>query len=126
MSTKPTVIVAPDDAPHASVATYVTGFLFSLYLSIFAYVVVVRKIWDGQTLLWAIGALAFIQFIVQAVCFLHLGTERKPRWKLLVFGAMIGIVLILVVGSIWIMDNLNYNMMTPEQEKVYLHNNEGL
>lgn len=125
MATKKVIAAAPN-VPHALVATYVTGFLFSLYLSIFAYVIVVRKVWSPGTLLWVIAGLAVIQFIVQAVCFLHLGVERKPRWKLGVFVSMITIVLILVVGSIWIMDNLNYHMMTPAEEKTYLHNNEGL
>lgn len=62
-----------------------------------------------------LGILAFGQFVVQLVYFLHLGTEQKPRWKLLVFWFMIVVVLIVVVGSLWIMYNLNYNMIMPPE-----------
>lgn len=125
MTTKK-IIAATEHTPHLSVGTYVTGFLFSLYLSVFAYVIVERKLWTPTVLLYVIAGLALVQFVVQAICFLHLGTERKPRWKLWIFGFMLAIVFILVAGSVWIMNNLNYHHMTPQQEKTYMHDNEGL
>lgn len=123
---KPEIIISEHKPEHASLVPYISGYLLSLYLTIFAYIVVTRKVWSSHVLLWVIAVLAIIQFFVQAVFFLHLGTETKPRWKSLVFGTMIVVVLILVFGSLWIMSNLNYHMMSPNELKLYLHTNEGL
>jgi len=45
------------------------------------------------------------------VCFLHMNTSSEDRWNLVAFVFTVLIIAILVVGSIWIMWNLNYNMM---------------
>lgn len=49
--------------------------------------------------------------IVHLVYFLHMNTSSEERWNLvaLLFTAMI--IGIVVVGSLWIMYNLNINMM---------------
>lgn len=111
---------------------YTMGFALSLVLTFIAFGLVMVRLEAGQPILpdqllvVLLGALALAQFIVQLVFFLHLGTESKPRWKLLVFWFMIIIVLIIVVGTIWIMDNLNYNMMqNPEASKQYIDKNQG-
>jgi hypothetical protein len=39
---------------------------------------------------------------------------------------MIIMVFILVAGSIWIMNNLNYHMLQPNDLLKYMHQNEGL
>ncbi len=66
-------------------------------------------------------AMALIQLAIQLFTFLHLGTEAKPRWKTQSFLFAFLMALVIVVGSIWIMINLNYNMrMTPEQMKTYM------
>lgn len=54
--------------------------------------------------------LALVQLIVQMVFFLHIGQEERPRWKLWAFISMFAVLMIVVVGSLWIMNNLNYNM----------------
>jgi plastocyanin len=48
------------------------------------------------------------------VFFLHLGREKKPRWNLLFLISTIGIILVVVVGSIWIMNHLHYNMSATD------------
>ncbi|WP_116439340.1 cytochrome o ubiquinol oxidase subunit IV, partial [Klebsiella pneumoniae] len=55
--------------------------------------------------------MAVIQVIVHLVYFLHMNTSSEERWNLvaLLFTAMI--IGIVVVGSLWIMYNLNINMM---------------
>ena len=107
--------------------TYVTGYLVSLYLTFTAYWLVKHQNLSRDTLIGAVAGLAIVQFVVQAFCFLHLGTERKPRWKLVVFLFMLGVVLILVFGSIWIMNSLNYrHALTPEQINQYLKTQDAL
>ena len=102
---------------------YVTGFVLSLLLTLIAYGAVVQQAFDGW-LVMILGVLAIVQMIVQLVYFLHLGDEAKPRYKLLSYGAMAIVLLILVVGSLWIMQNMNYNMMhmSPQQKNDYMLN----
>lgn len=104
-----------------TVSKYVTGFILSLLLTLAAYALVV----GGSThpwLLLILGVLAILQMIVQLVFFLHLGDEARPRQKLWSFIFMVIVLLILVVGSIWIMYNMNYNMnhMTSEEKELYM------
>lgn len=103
-----------------SVWQYVIGFLGSLAITIVAYVLVTQQLMAGFGLLIAIMGLAFLQLVLQLVCFLHLGEERGPRWNLAAFLFMGLVLLIVVGGSLWIMHHLNYNMMTPQQTDEYM------
>jgi len=97
----------------------------SIILTVEAYLLVVHRVLQGKSLVAAIIGLALTQFLVQLFFFLHLGRETKPRWKLMVFGLMVMIVVIFVGGSLWIMYNLNYNM-SPSQINNYLNSQDGL
>ena len=55
--------------------------------------------------------LATLQAMAQSIFFLHVLSEKKPRWNLLIFLSTISVVIIIVAFSIWIMDHLNANMM---------------
>jgi cytochrome o ubiquinol oxidase operon protein cyoD len=110
---------------HGTLKSYVIGFIFSIYLTVTAYLLVVDHTLSGWALMLLIASLALAQFLVQLLFFLHLGRETKPRWKLLVFIFMIVIVVILVGGSLWIMANLNYHM-TQSQINTYLRSQDGL
>jgi len=95
------------------VIRYVIGFVVSVALTLAAYFFVTGAYFAGSVLIAVIAVLALIQFFVQMFCFLHLDEDEQPRWKLAVFISM-GVTLIIVVfGSIWIMNNLNYHMMPP-------------
>ncbi len=105
---------------------YVVGFVLSIIITLTAYFFTTNHLWPSHTLIFIILGLAVLQLIVQVVFFLHIG--RGTRWKAASFYFTIFVVLIIVVGSIWIMNNLNYNMMnmSPDQTKQYMHDHEGL
>ncbi len=105
-----------DNSTRGTLATYVIGYIFSIYLTITAYLLVENHLLSHTPLFLFILALAFVQFIVQVFFFLHLGRETRPRWKLAVFFGMVTIVFILVAGSLWIMTTLNYRMSTKQME----------
>jgi cytochrome o ubiquinol oxidase operon protein cyoD len=106
--------------------SYVSGYVASLCLTVAAYLLVSRHALSTRWILIAmVVGLALTQFLVQLVFFLHLGRETKPRWKLAVFLFMILIVGILVFGSLWIMNNLNYRM-TPAQINQYMNSQDNL
>jgi cytochrome o ubiquinol oxidase subunit IV len=94
-----------------TVSSYALGFFFSIILTFTAYFLVVKQIMTGPPLAITIGALALTQAVIQLIYFLHLGQESTPRWNLLVFIFMAIITGILVIGSLWIMYNLDYRMM---------------
>lgn len=99
-----------------AVTRYVVGFVLSIALTAVAYVLVAYHMLTGVGLTLAIMGLAAVQLAVQLVCFLHLGRDPKKRWNMAAFLFMGMVLLIIVLGSLWIMANMNYNMgMTPEQ-----------
>lgn len=107
--------------------SYVAGFVLSLLLTIAAYRVAVDHVLLGSPLILVLLSLACIQFIVQVICFLHLDRAAASRERLIVLGAIIIIVLILVVGSIWVMNHLNARMMAdPTQMEQYMQDQQGM
>ena len=55
--------------------------------------------------------MAVIQIFVHLVYFLHMNTSSEERWNLIALAFTALIIAIVVVGSLWIMYNLNINMM---------------
>jgi cytochrome o ubiquinol oxidase subunit IV len=98
-----------NESSHGNLKTYVTGFVLSIVLTLAAYMIVVNDIWSRSVILTAIIVLAIVQLFVQLIYFLHLGRESKPRWNLIVLAFAALVVGIVVIGSIWIMNNLNYS-----------------
>lgn len=118
-------VSAEHDVQELSYGKYITGFVMSVVLTLMAYLLVTHSSASKDLIIGLVSALAAVQFLVQLVFFLHIGEERQPRWKLLVLVFMLGVVFIVVVGSIWIMHNLNYRM-TPEQMQQYLKSQDSL
>ena len=89
---------------------YALGFLASIVLTLLAYFIAVKYLnWASHL---TVAILGLFQAWLQLSLFLHLGSQPKPRWNLTVFLFTIMVTLILVIGSLWIMENLNYNLMT--------------
>lgn len=108
----------------ASYKPYVFGYVYSVLLTVEAYLLVTNEVFSGFTLIAVLLCLAFVQLVVQLVFFLHLGSESKPRWNLVAFLFMALVLLIVVIGSLWIMENLNYNMMPSMETDTYIKNNQ--
>jgi cytochrome o ubiquinol oxidase subunit IV len=115
---------------HVTLKSYVVGFILAVTLTCTSFALVHihvahhHEFPPDSFMGIALPFLALVQFFVQLFFFLHIGKETKPRWKLLVLGFMILIVLILVIGSLWIMHNLNYRM-TPQQINTYMLHQDG-
>lgn len=105
-------------------ASYVVGFILSLATTLTAYFMVTKHWLSGNGLVLALLSLAVGQFVVQLLFFLHIGRETRPRWKMLMLVLALVFVLIVVLGSIWIMYNLNYRMSPMEMEK-YMQRQDG-
>ena len=106
------------EAVNRQIAGYVIGFIVSLMCTIGAYLVVTRSSLDVSSgvLAFSLLSLAVIQLLVQLRFFLHVGSEPGPKWQslsLIFTGLML---LVVVIGSLWIMLNLNYRMGMPADE----------
>jgi len=106
-------------------SSYITGFGLSLLFTLATYLLVTHHAASRNTLVALITVFALAQFITQAFLFLHLGSETKPRWKAGIFLFMLGVVFILVAGSIWIMYSLNVRQTIP-QEIQYVNGQDNL
>jgi cytochrome o ubiquinol oxidase operon protein cyoD len=98
-----------------SFVTYTAGLVFALLLTGTSFMV-------SQTdLLWPPGVpaglavLAIAQMGVHLVFFLHIGTGPDNTNTVLALAFGILIVALVVSGSLWIMANLNANMMSPSE-----------
>lgn len=96
---------------HGSLKSYVIGFSISLILTAISFTLVITKALSDQNTIYTIVGLALVQAIAQLLFFLHLGKEAKPRWETVVFYFMVAVLLIIAIGSLWIMNDLNYRVM---------------
>ena len=95
----------------ANVLSYTAGLGLAILLTIASFVV------SQTNLLWAPGipvglvVLAFAQIGVHLVFFLHLGSGADQTNNILALAFGLLIVFLVITGSIWIIANLNANMM---------------
>jgi len=111
--------VMPEDEP-SGILVYTIGLLLAVLLT-------ATSFWVANTsLLWAPGiplglvVLAIAQMGVHLVFFLHIttGPDNTNNVLALAFGVLI--VALVIAGSLWIMANLNANMM-PVDDLMNLH-----
>lgn len=97
---------------HGSFKSYLIGFLLSLALTVTSFLIVIYKPISDEYLVYTILFLGLTQAIIQLIFFLHLGKEEKPRWETWIFLFMVLILVIIVAGTLWIMNDLNERTMS--------------
>ncbi len=90
---------------------YVVGFVLSVILTLIAFGLVELRALTDTNLYIVLAVLSVAQLFVQSICFLRLNMSEEGQWNLMPFLFTILIIAVLVSGSLWIMYNLNYNMM---------------
>jgi cytochrome o ubiquinol oxidase operon protein cyoD len=130
---KPDIVASHHDVGVGSKTTYIVGFVLSMVLTVIAFTLVHIHVAHHHTypsdnfMKYALLVLAAIQLFVQLIFFLHLSRDSRPRWNAWAFAFAAITVLIVVVGSLWIMSNLNYRMMySPSQVRQYLQSQDSL
>jgi cytochrome o ubiquinol oxidase subunit IV len=100
-----------ENEPTASYLSYTAGLGLAVLATIASFIV-------AQTnLLWAPGipvgliVLALAQIGVHLVFFLHLGSGPESTNNILSLAFGVLIVFLVITGSVWIITNLNSNMM---------------
>ena len=108
-------------ASHASVKSYLIGFVLSVILTVIPFALVMQGTWSKSALLIGISLAALVQLVVQLYFFLHLDSSPGQRWNLLSLVLTAIIVILLVGGSLWIMYNLNVRMMDHGHNTTHMH-----
>jgi cytochrome o ubiquinol oxidase subunit IV len=97
--------------PTASYLSYTAGLVLAILATIGSFAV------SQTNLLWAPGipvgliVLAFAQIGIHLVFFLHLGSGPDSTNNILALAFGVLIAFLVITGSIWIIVNLNSNMM---------------
>jgi cytochrome o ubiquinol oxidase subunit IV len=102
--------------PTASYLSYTAGLGLAILATIASFIV------SQTTLLWAPGipvglvVLAFAQIGVHLVFFLHLGSGPDSTNNILALAFGVLIVFLVIAGSVWIIANLNSNLMPASMQ----------
>ena len=97
-------------ASYGTYKSYVTGFLLSITITLLSFYLVAFGVEPPKTLYIIVGLLALVQLIIQVVFFLHLNPRSNSSWNLISFLFTSLMVMVLVVGTMWIMYNLYEKM----------------
>ena len=111
---------------EATTRTYIAGFILSIILTLTAFKIVDDGLLKGWGLTLTLLGFAVVQLCVQLLFFLHLEHEKKPRQHLMAFLFMAMVLLIIVLGSLWIMNSLNYRVMSPSETNQEIIQDEGI
>jgi cytochrome o ubiquinol oxidase operon protein cyoD len=103
------------EEPADSVGSYLIGLGFAALLTIVSFFIARTTLVWTPSLPVALVVLAIAQMGVHLVFFLKIttGPDNVNNVMALAFGVLI--VLLLIVGSLWIMTHLNQNMLPMEQ-----------
>ncbi|CAM2150092.1 MULTISPECIES: cytochrome o ubiquinol oxidase subunit IV [Paraburkholderia] len=101
-----------EEESHGSVASYVAGFVLAVVLTAASFWLVLHGGFPRETALLGLAVLAVVQIVVHLVFFLHMNTSSGQRWNVTAFGFTVLTVLIVVVGTLWVMHNVSMNMMS--------------
>ena len=104
-----------DHEPSEGVGSYLIGLGLATLLTLVSFFIArTTLVWEPSIPV-ALAVLAIAQMGVHLVFFLHIttGPDNVNNVLALAFGVLI--VFLVIVGSLWIMANMNHNMMPMDQ-----------
>lgn len=101
---------------HVSVKGYAVGFILSVILTAIPFWLVMGKVLPNpQTTALVILGFGAVQMVVHMIYFLHMNAKVEQGWSMLALVFTVALVVIMFAGSVWVMYNMNANMMpTPD------------
>ena len=101
-----------DGHDHGSVRSYLTGFILSVILTAIPFAIVMAGGFESRFLTAAVVVgMAIVQILVHMVYFLHMNTRSDEGWTMMALIFTVVILVIVLAGSLWVMFNMNTNMM---------------
>ncbi|MBV8094135.1 MAG: cytochrome o ubiquinol oxidase subunit IV [Acetobacteraceae bacterium] len=97
---------------HGSFKDYLTGFALAVALTAIPFWIVMDNAFRvPATAVVVILIFAFVQIVVHMVYFLHMNSKSEGGWTLMAL-LFTGVMLIIMLsGSLWVMQHLDSNMM---------------
>lgn len=97
---------------HGSMGTLMTGFALAALLTIVPFALVMGELQISRiAMIGIIMGLAAVQILVHLVFFLHVNRSAEGGWTLAASIFSVIILVIVLAGSLWVMHNMNENMM---------------
>jgi len=91
---------------------YLIGVFSCALLTLIAFWVVMSNTLEKWEVFTIIYSAAFIQFFIQLICFLRLNIQTEQGRNNMMTLVFTGVILTtIILGSLWIMWSLNYNMV---------------
>ncbi|MCH9631685.1 MAG: Cytochrome bo(3) ubiquinol oxidase subunit 4 [Chlamydiae bacterium] len=101
----------PTSESNKNLKAPIISFAVSIALTLVVYYFAVVNFLDIKQLMFTLIGLGVVQTIVQLVFFFQIADEQKPRWNLMTLLFTVMVIIIIVGGSMWIMSNIDYNLM---------------
>lgn len=96
---------------HGSVKEYLLGLFLSIVLTVIPFYLVMSGVASDTFTVIAIVVAAIAQVLVQMVFFLHMNGSSEQTWLTASAVYTVFIVLFIIVGSLWIFEHLNHNIL---------------
>jgi cytochrome o ubiquinol oxidase operon protein cyoD len=103
---------------HGSLKSYVVGFALSLILTLLSFGCVMSGAVPQHLVVPGLVVFCVAQLLVQLVFFLHMSAAPGQRDNLSIGVFTLLIIAIVVVGSLWVMHNMNLYMMHPASQSM--------
>lgn len=100
---------------HGSLKSYLIGFALSLILTLLSFGCVMSRAVPHNLVVPGIVVFCVIQLLVQLGFFLHMGISPEKRENLSIGVFTVLIIAIVVVGCLWVLHNMNENMIPVMQ-----------
>lgn len=104
------------EIPHATMRDYVIGFVLSVILTAIPFALVMTKALPSSVTAFVIVGFAIVQIVVHMVYFLHMSPRSESGWTMTSMIFTLIVIMIMLAGSLWVMNHLNTNMMPISHE----------
>ena len=97
---------------HGSYRSYFIGFILSVILTAIPFGLVMAGGFESRSAtVLLVVAFAVVQIFVHMIYFLHMTSKAEEGWTFMAMMFTIVVVVIMLAGSLWVMHNMNKNMM---------------
>ena len=97
--------------PHVTRRDYLIGFALSVVLTAIPFWLVMQGVLPKAATGFIIMGFAVAQIFVHMLYFLHMNARSDDGWTMVALVFTLILVVITLAGSLWVMHNMNVNMM---------------
>ncbi|PZU87442.1 MAG: cytochrome o ubiquinol oxidase subunit IV [Shinella sp.] len=115
-----------DHGGHGSLSNLMIGFALAAILTIIPFGLVMAEVeMSKMALIAIIMGLGAVQIVVHLIYFLHLNNSQEEGWTMASTMLTVIILMIVLAGSLWVMHNMNANMMPMGNDAMQQMMNDG-